>query len=129
MKLDKIKSLISQDKRKSDRLNLPLKIFYKLPSSSEWIGPLTIENIGGDGLRFRSRTKLNKNTEITLEIELPHEPKPIPVKGKIVWCEEISLKRLNYHIGVEFSKMRYQDRRRFVKYIGRNIITEYLNEK
>ncbi|OPX30414.1 MAG: hypothetical protein B1H08_01795 [Candidatus Omnitrophica bacterium 4484_171] len=127
MKLDKIKSLVSQDKRKSDRLNLSLRIFYKLPSSSEWTGPLLVENIGGDGLKLNSKIKLKKDTEINLKIELPHEPQPITVKGKIVWCREKSPNLSGYSIGIEFSKMHPRDRRKFIKYIGKNILIEQLN--
>jgi len=127
MESNRIKSLISQDKRKSDRLNLSLKIFYKLSSSSKWIGPLLVENIGGDGLKLSSRIKLEKDTGINLKIELPRDPQPITVKGKVVWCEEKSLKHPDYSIGIEFSKMRSRDRKKFVKYIGKNILIEYLN--
>ncbi len=80
MALDKIKSLLSQDKRKSDRLNLSLRIFYKARPSSKWIGPFIAEDIGADGLKFTSGTGLKKDIEITVRIKLSRELEPKKIR-------------------------------------------------
>lgn len=136
-KLEDIKLVLSKDKRKSDRLLLPLQISYAFPHKQKWIGPFTIDDIGGGGVRFKSKRKLKKNTEISLKIELPESDKPIICKGQVIWCKKISPPQLKecreneliYLIGIKFHKMNFYDRRRYINYICKNILIHYLNDE
>jgi len=133
--LAKVKSILSKDKRRTERLSLPITIFYTLYPHSEWTGPIPVEEIGGGGLKFKSKIRIKKNTEINLRIDIPHQP-PINVRGEVVWCKKISSLTTKqaklsplYTIGIRFYKMKYSDRQRFITYISEKILDEFLSKK
>ncbi len=127
LELAEIKKLLTQDQRRSERLNLPIKIFYCLPPDSRWIGPIAIDDIGGHGLKFKIPERLTKNTELNLKISLPDDSNPIIVKGLVMWSKKTPEKQNIYEIGIKFRKMNYQDRQKYVKYICSNILLKYLD--
>ncbi|MCM8824124.1 MAG: PilZ domain-containing protein [Candidatus Omnitrophica bacterium] len=129
--LENLKKRLLKEKRQSERLNSAIKIFYSLPPSSEWIGPILLIDISGGGLKFKSDKKIKRDTEINLKILLTNDSQPIITKGKITWYRESSLgnKKLNYVLGVEFYKMNRDDRVKFVTYICDNILNKYLSNK
>ena len=133
-KKDEIKELLSQDSRRSERLSVPVYLFYSYLPDTEWIGPQTVEDVGGDGLRFRNRKDIEKNTELRLKINLTKDPHPLIFKCKVVRCEKNlcpeELPAVNkedkYSVGVKFSKMEHNDRQRYVNFICGKILSSYL---
>jgi hypothetical protein len=124
-KLKELKRLFAQDKRKTDRLRLPIRIFCFPASCPNWQGPVLIRDISGQGVRFLSVDKLKTGSEVAFKIEFPEFNNPrILVKSKIIWCKE--LKTGGYEIGVNFNKMELSDRRRYVEYITEKILEKYL---
>jgi len=124
-KIQELNKLISSDKRKSERLNLPVRIFYTTSPDAKWLGPVSVEDIGGNGLRFNSEKKIGEGSEINIKIIFPEKEHPsIIVKASVIWC--IKTSRNTYNIGVKFHKMDYADRRRFVEYISDKIMLKYL---
>ncbi|MCM8774373.1 MAG: PilZ domain-containing protein [Candidatus Omnitrophica bacterium] len=129
--LENLKKHLLKEKRHSERLNSAIKIFYSLPPSLDWIGPILLIDISGGGLKFKSDRKIKRNTEINLKILLTNDSQPIITKGKITWCRGSYLenKKPNYVLGVEFYKMSRDDRIKFVTYICDNILNKYLSNK
>ena len=133
---DELKDFITKDSRRSERLFIPVNLFYSYPSSTLWIGPQTVEDVGGDGLRFRSKTEIAENTELRLKINLTREQEPIIFMGKVARCEinekTETLPTQNsegdYSIGVKFYKMDHEDRQRYVNFICGKIISKYFND-
>ena len=134
LSLLRIKKLLSEDKRKANRLALPIKIFYLLPNETKKIGPVTIVDIGGGGVRFQSKERIKKDTVIDLKIYLPHRSSPVAVKAEVIWCKKVpspkkkraKTSRDIYGIGVRFRKMNYKNRREFVGFICENILSIHL---
>jgi len=134
----KNKIFIAEDKRKAERLSLPIKFsfaLHELPldvSSPEWIQPFRVDDVGGNGLRFISINKIERNTSISLKIILPDNSKPIIFTGESVWCQAISDANCStkiYAIGVKFHKMNHEDRKRFVGYISDQILLQYVDSE
>lgn len=118
-----IRQFFLKDKRKSDRLFLPIKIFYSLSLDAPWIGPVFVEDIGGYGLRFANDTKLSEKTELILKIVFPGDNnKPITLSGEVLWCGKEDEQQSDFSVGVKFEKMNYEDRRRYIKYISEEIL-------
>jgi c-di-GMP-binding flagellar brake protein YcgR len=126
--MDKIVELVYSDKRKGERLYLPLNVFYSLSEDSRPVGPVVLDNISGGGLKFVSAYALKKNSELYLTINLLDGHKPIKCKATVSWSQH-SYSNNMYYIGVKFSNMAKSDRQRYVSYICEKILTKYLDEK
>jgi c-di-GMP-binding flagellar brake protein YcgR len=126
-KVEEIVRLLRQDKRKCERVELAVTVYYRLPGEAEWHGPFSAVNIGGTGLSFILGKEIAKRSEIELRMVLPQDPqRPIEVKGEVVWGSPFDNR---YRLGVRFFKMREDDRRRFVSYICDTIMVTYLKDK
>ena len=130
--LNRIKKIISKDKRKGERLHPKITAYYSRPEENKWLGPVILRDISGGGLKFNSSRRIKKDTELNLKIELPGDPKPILVKGRISWSKKASkpgASKIAYHTGLQFCKMDYKSRQKFVTFICTNILSGYLNKK
>jgi c-di-GMP-binding flagellar brake protein YcgR len=126
-KIEEIARLLSQDKRESERLGLAVSVYYRSPGESNWQGPFTAVNIGGNGISFILAKEIAKHTELDLKIVLPQDPqRPIEVRGEVIWANPVDGR---YRLGIRFFKMQEDDRRRFVSYICDNILVTYLKDK
>jgi len=134
---DEIKDFISKDSRRCERISIPVILFYSYISGTEWIGPQPVEDVSGDGLRFRSKTEIAENTQLRLKINLTKNHDPIIFMGKVARCEDnVTTANLptqnnegDYSIGVKFYKMDYEDRQRYVNFICGKIISSYFNNE
>lgn len=130
-KLKQIKAILSKYKRKSERLDLGLPVFYSLAPYNKWVGPLTIDNISSGGLKFKVKKKIKHNTKIHLKINIINKTEPIIVQAKVIWCKEVvddkQSKQPNYIIGIKFIKMKDKDRRIFVNYLCEEILFNSLS--
>jgi len=126
LKIDGIRKLIAEDKRSSERLKIPANVFYASALwYPVWTGPITVDDIGGDGLRFTIAEKLEKSSRLKLKIIFPGRAiDPIVVPARIVWTKTTQDERCQ--IGVQFYKMNPQDRSRYVAYICDRILLKYL---
>lgn len=126
-KVKEIIHLLSQDKRKSERVDLAVIVYYRFPGGLEWLGPFTSANISGHGISFILGEKIAERTELELKIVLPDEPqRPIKVKGKVIWIAPLQDR---YRLGMQFSQMNQDDRRRFVTYICDSILASYKKDE
>ncbi|OQX79800.1 MAG: hypothetical protein B6D56_06390 [Candidatus Omnitrophica bacterium 4484_70.1] len=123
-------SSLSKERRRTERLTLPLNLLYRIPPSPQWITPLKLEDIGGDGLKLRVKKRIKKGEELELRLEIPQE-EFIYVKGEVIWNKrvEVSSQKFEYRVGIRFHKMKYFERKRFVSYLAEKILDEHLTEK
>jgi len=134
--IKKNKVLLLEDKRKTERLSIPVQFYFSLfplpldVSSPEWVKPFRVDDIGGNGLKFICINKIERSTVISLKIILPDNPKPILFSGETVWSQCISDRNCStklYANGVKFHKMDHEDRKRFVGYISDQILLHYID--
>lgn len=124
MRINDAREFLSEDKRKSERLALPVKILYSFPPLEEWLGPLLVDDISGHGLKFTADSPIEKDSVFKLKILFPDEAmRPIVVEAQVYWCVE---NRQGYSIGVKFYQMNHTDHRRYVEYIGEKILLKHL---
>lgn len=125
--IEEIIHLLSQDKRKSERVELAVSVYYRSPGEVDWQGPFTAVNISGHGISFIMNQEIAKHAEVELKIVLPQAPqRPIEVKGDVIW---VSPQDGRFRLGVRFFRMKEDDRRRFVSYICDTILASYLKKK
>ena len=125
-KLKRLKQAIEQDKRKSDRLSLPIEVFFSLLSSDDWFGPVSIDDISGHGLRFSCDKELDKGSELRLKVISADEPNPFFALGKVVRCEK---EDTGFMVAIKFENMEHEERRRFVSYMCDKILLHKLKEE
>jgi hypothetical protein len=124
--IDGIRKLITDERRTSERLVLPVKIFY---SSAlwypVWTGPITVDDVGGNGLKFTSPEKIDRQAKLKIKIIFPGKPvEPIVTVGDVVWTKAAGHDRAQ--VGIRFHKMSVADRRRYVEFICDNILLKFL---
>ena len=134
--LNDLKHLLTKDARKADRIELILKFYYSTSTNSKFLVPLKTDNISGEGIKFKSKKPLKENTGVNIKITLKYPKKTLFFNGIIVWCKKTKItpkdsskKTKNvYSIGVKFSKMTYNDRKIFVKYISDNLLSSIIEK-
>ncbi|OQX87296.1 MAG: hypothetical protein B6D55_03835 [Candidatus Omnitrophica bacterium 4484_70.2] len=126
--MNKVKSFT--DRRRADRLSLGINVLYRIPPSPQWLSPLKLEDIGGNGLKLRVKKRIKKGEELELKLEIPPQ-EFIYVKGEVIWNKwvEVSSKELAYRVGIRFYKMKYTERKKFVSYLAGKILDKYLTKK
>lgn len=103
------------ERRKSQRLRLPLKIKYKWSSEKGALQDIFTNDISGGGIRIRSSKLLRKGDRIKSELFFPHNSQPVEVLSEIVWCKKKHLKTKTYfEAGLKHVKILPRDRERFV---------------
>ena len=108
------------DKRKSDRLKLPIQIFYSSVSQGPWVGPVDVNDISGGGLSFISPLKLALESQLLFKIVFPEKNNPpIFSTGKVIWLGKSGS---CHKIGISFGKMDLPDRKRYVEYLADKIL-------
>lgn len=126
-KIANLRRFLLEDKRKSERLKLPVKIAYTLPPGKKWLKVISLEDIGGSGLKFATDEKIEPDAELNLRITLTDETnKPLSAAAAVLRCSKV--KPRLYHIAVKFHKMNYQDRQRYVEYLCEKILLTYLKK-
>jgi len=91
------------EKRKYERFDTEVKIYFKvaydlktrveyqiLDEDKKEVSPAKYEavskNVSAEGLCFVSNQKLEKGDCLLLEVFLPKQKEPIPMKGEVAWC-------------------------------------------
>ena len=127
IKKSELNTFFLKDQRKTERLLLPVQIYYSLPKQDTWNGPVDLENISGNGLRCTLDKKLPLNTELDIRIFLPSEASaPINAKGKVIWIQKLSSQ--SFLIGINLLKMPPDDRRAYIEFISDKILLKYLDK-
>jgi c-di-GMP-binding flagellar brake protein YcgR len=126
-KIEEIIQILRQDKRKCERVELAVIVYYRSPGELDWHGPFKAVNIGGGGISFILSKNIAKATELELRLVLPQEPqRPIELKAEVVWTTPLEGR---FRLGLRFFKMREDDRRRFVAHICDTILAAYTKEE
>ncbi len=123
--MGELKKIVSKDKRKSDRVPVSLNIFYSPVSfvGSSWKGPVVIQDLSGNGLRFLSPSLIRKKTRLNIKIVLPGSNDPVICKSEVSWTKRDAAEQA-YQIGVKFNKMEDDQRRRFVGFMFQELLRQ-----
>jgi len=141
--LKTIRKILFLDKRKNDRISLPVTVLYSWSPAEahapKWIKPHELIDVSGHGLKMKTVAPIPQGASIDLRIEFADHSPSIMFAAEVVWCQEIfkeggfwgdTRKRSDgYSIGLKFHKMNHADRRRFVTYVCENIIDTCLDDE
>ncbi|MCX5666689.1 MAG: PilZ domain-containing protein [Candidatus Omnitrophica bacterium] len=105
---------ILHDRRRSSRLDIPLKIEQRLSRGGELLKALS-SDISGNGLRFQLHRYLKKGEKLRTSIHFPSDPKPVTAVSEVIWCKEkpASGKKM-FDAGIKYVKIIPRDRDRFI---------------
>ena len=124
-------SLPDLERRRYLRLKDNILIFGNLMSSPLGKFKAFTNDISAGGLMFESERGISKERELELEIYQPTDRHKymlfsITVLAKIIWIRKIAKENFDpgenkYRIGMEFSKIKDEDRQRIAKYVENNL--------
>ncbi|MFH1771803.1 MAG: PilZ domain-containing protein [Candidatus Omnitrophota bacterium] len=103
------------EKRKSQRLNIPLNIKFKGMWGEKSLQEITTKDVSGGGMRITSERLLDKGSKIKAQLNFPHQPKPVHLISEVVWCKKKKMrKKIYYEAGIKHIRVAPCDRQRFV---------------
>ncbi len=109
---------IRTERRKAERLSIPLKVKYKIKGTAGRQKDAPWEDISGLGIRFCLNKPLSLEEELEIALYVLGDPKPIEAIGRVAWCKEFD--RGEFKAGIEFIKIK--DNFRFTELLCKNIL-------
>lgn len=106
------------ERRRAERLPIPLKVKYKIRGSASRHEHIPWEDISGLGLRFCLNKPLPPQKELEIALYISGDPKPIEAIGRVAWCKEFA--QGEFKAGIEFTKIK--DQMRFTELICRTML-------
>lgn len=107
---------ILEERRKAQRLNIPLQIKYKLLTKKRILEEVFCQDISGGGLKLRLKESLTVGQRMEVLLYFPNDPNPVTAKSSVVWCKRRLTKKKGpfFDIGVKHIKINPKDKERFV---------------
>jgi len=107
--------LRKQERRKTQRLDLPLKIHYKWLKRKGVLQEIFAQDISGGGMRIRTEKAFRKGQRLKTLLYFPNTSKPIHVTSEVIWCKKRKLRgKTCFDVGVKHVYILPRDRERFV---------------
>lgn len=106
------------ERRKHARLNLSMKVDYKVSSLGEEPKSTISRDISLGGVLLLVKERMDTGTPLELDIYLTEEEtKPIKTKAQVIWQGELGEKAEGfYHTGISFSEIKEKDKKRFADF-------------
>jgi c-di-GMP-binding flagellar brake protein YcgR len=102
-----------KEKRKAQRLNIPLYFQYKLLPRKKILESAFCRDISGGGISFRLGQPLREGDRLKILLHFPEETKPVTAFSSVVWCKRILQEKV-YCVGIKHIKILPADKERFV---------------
>jgi c-di-GMP-binding flagellar brake protein YcgR len=103
------------ERRKTQRLKLPLKINYRWLSQKGLLREIFTQDVSGGGMRLRSTTPFKKGDRLKTQLYFPNSPKAVGVVNEVIWCRKVRFKnKTHFDVGIKHLKISPRDRERFV---------------
>lgn len=119
--------MLFKDKRRSDRLKLDIKVFYRLKSETAWKEIIKIKNLSGNGMSLYTERKIKTGSRIDIKLLLPEEAEyPVIIEGEIIWCDKDKGNPHLYSCGINFVRMDPLSQKKFIFYISENLLVNNL---
>ncbi len=106
------------DRRKTQRLNIPILVKYKIFPRKKLLEETFCQDISGSGFRLKTEYPIKNGERFKTLLHFPSSLKPVTATSEVVWCKEAALKdkfgRRNYNIGIRYLKIAPKDKERFI---------------
>ena len=119
---------MEKERRKFKRFDAYMSVRYQTPQPEENRGIALSKDLSREGLKLNSPTQLSKGTTLDLELDIPDDPRPVRVTGKIVWSEALQGKDQGYDAGVRFMMMDPVDKFRVLDYAYNHWLETKVND-
>lgn len=104
-----------REKRKTQRLNIPIQVKYKLLSKNRVLNETFSQDISGGGVKLRLSNPLKKGVAIKTLLHFPYDKIPITAYTKVARCNRRLVRgKPRYDIGMQYVRINPKDRERFV---------------
>lgn len=104
----------SKERRRSERLDLPIKALFCFFKKRTLIESIT-ENISGGGICLKLEWPIPKQNKLRISLYFPNDTKPVNAISEVVWCKRINQKgKTYYEVGIRHLKILPRDKERFV---------------
>lgn len=77
-----------EEKRRCQRLTIPLKVRYKAAGRGKREHGIKCLNISGAGMKIETKGSLKAGQNIDILVYLPREKKLVTINTKVVWSEK-----------------------------------------
>lgn len=106
------------ERRKHARLNLSMKVDYKVSSTGGEQKTTLSRDMSLGGVLLLVSEKMDAGTPLELEIYLSGEDsKPVKTRGEVIWQGELGERGEGYyHTGIAFSGIVEEDKKRFAEF-------------
>jgi c-di-GMP-binding flagellar brake protein YcgR len=118
----------STERRKSDRLFIPLQVSYKLLPRKHVLHQAFSQDISGGGIRLSLNFPLKKGEKLRTFIHLAGDPKPVAAFSKVIWCTKKPGKD-DFDVGVQHVRIDPKDKERFVFLFCEMMINYFIEGK
>jgi len=85
----------------------------------ESVGPTV--NISAGGMCVLMADPMREGLTPTITFELPDDPKPVVAKARIVWCRTSRIDPELYEVGLTFTEMSDENRRRVLEFVDAHL--------
>ncbi len=119
---------MEKERRKFKRFDAYMSVHYKTPQAEEGRGIALSKDLCREGLKINSPVALAEGATVDLELDIPDDPKPVRVTGKIVWSEPLQGKDQGYDMGIRFLMMDPVDKFRVLDYAYNHWLETKVND-
>jgi len=104
------------DRRKAQRLSIPIPVKYKLSRKHALLSQTHCSDISGSGIRLKLDEPLVAGDRLKTLLYFPGDKKPVTATSEVIWCrqEKKAKNGKHYFVGVRHLKIDSKDRTRFV---------------
>ncbi len=95
------------EKRKFQRIALPLKLKYKVVGKNGARGEAKCADISGGGVGMRLKRCLEAGDNVELTFSIPNFNKPIVAMGKVVWITKM---QDEFKAGLRFTRIKFKSK-------------------
>lgn len=111
-----------EEKRRFVRIEWPVVVQYKTLEEPFTEDQIVGRNISEGGVSFIVYERLQKDTKLDIEIQVPFDSLPVFAKGRIAWVKKIGEKHAKtFEVGIEFTEIDLYDKERLKMYIDNEI--------
>lgn len=104
-----------------------MSVRYQVPDSQDQ-GVALSKDLSREGLKMNVPTRLLEGSTLSLELDIPDDPKPVKTSGKIVWSSSQNSQEQGFDAGVRFVMMDPVDKFRVLDYAYNHWLETKVND-
>lgn len=119
---------MDKERRKFKRFEAYMSIKYQKPDQKEVQGISLSKDLSREGVKINSSAEVPKGETLSMEINIPDDPKPVVTSGKVMWSRRAEGRNQGYDQGVRFLEMDPVDKFRILDYAYNHWLETKVND-